>query len=100
SMDGDEQVSFNASGFLYAYMQRYEEVVVACHVGAHIGLRVDQFFQFAGNCQHYIFFMCATWAAGAWIFATMSGIERNQNGLIAFGGRSGRGCCRCGSDWR
>ena len=90
-MDGHEQVCVRAARLLHAHVQRYEVVVVARQVGAHVRLAVDQRLEPARDAQHHVLLAQAAAADRARILAAVAGVQRDgQHALLAASGGGGR----------
>ena len=111
-MDAHKQVGLHAPRLLHTGAQGHKVVAIAREKGPHRvaahGGGVDAIAQQVGHAQHHIFFARARWADGAWVFATVSGVERNDDdavGLCGGGAVVGAWCWRLGlhagrSGWR
>ena len=87
-MDGDEEVGTTATGAAGAFGQRNVGIVAAGKEGAEAFFAVEVFFQAVCDLQDDVFFAQA--AAGvnrASVFATVTGVNGNDDGLF----RDGRG---------
>ena len=95
-MDADKQVSLHALGFLHAGAQRHKVVAIARQVGTHRVAAdaggVDAGAQQVGNFQYHVFLARAVGADGAWVFAAVAGVQRNDDQAV--------GAPRWGSRWR
>ena len=78
-MDRDEQVGLHAPRLLHALVQRHEEVGVSRQHGAHRGIGVDAVAQQHRDGEHHVLFAQPGRADGAWIFAAMAGVERDDD---------------------
>ena len=98
-MDADKQVGLHAPRFLHAGLQGHEVVAIAREVGTHGAAcgaaGVDAVAQEAGNAQHDVFFARAAGADGAWVFAAVAWVERDDDEFVALG-CSGAYACSCG----
>ena len=91
SVQAHKQVCLHAACLLHPHLQRYKKVGVARQVGAH-GVAVDAggvdaLAHQVGQAQHHVFFARAARSDGAGVFATVSGVQRNDDQPV----------CRCSS---
>ncbi|MDT4854903.1 hypothetical protein FQZ97_892300 [compost metagenome] len=93
-MQADEQVGLHALGLLHAHLQGNEKVFVARHVGAHrvaVDARVvDAVAQFLCDLQHHLLLMRAAWADRARVFASVAGVERDDDEALGLALAAGR----------
>ncbi|MNY01470.1 hypothetical protein D3C86_1340020 [compost metagenome] len=74
-VDRHEQVGLHAPRLLHAHVQRHEEVRVARHHRAHIGLGVDLGAQPVRDLEHHVLLARAGRANGAGVLAAVTGVQ-------------------------
>ncbi|MCY1449935.1 hypothetical protein D9M71_667080 [compost metagenome] len=86
-MDRDEQVGALLAGDLGTLAQRNEVIAGTRQFGAEAFLTVDLTLQLFGDRQHDVFFMLALGARGARVFATVTGVDGDDDVTLAIGHR-------------